>query len=141
MTSQASPVKLAWARGVTVGAAVLLSMVGIFQALQGISAIVNDVLFVKLGDYVYKFDVTAWGWIHLILGLVAIGLGIALFLGQRWAHIAALVVVVLQAVVQFMWLPYYPGWAIVIIILDVVIVWALVVQLDAARSPVSAQTP
>ena len=133
MTSQPSPVKLAWARGLTVGAAVLLSMVGIFQALQGISAIVNDVLFVRLGDYVFKLDVTAWGWIHLILGLVAIGIGVALFLGQRWAHIAALVIVVLQAVVQFMWLPYYPGWAIVIIIIDVLIVWAVVVQLDASR--------
>ena len=134
MSSQPSPTKLAWAEGLTVFAASLLITVGIFQSLQGLAAIINDQRFVVTGDYVYKFDTTSWGWIHLVLGLVAIGLGIALIMGQAWAHIVALVVVVLQAVAQFMWLPYYPIWAVVIIVLDVAIIWALVVQLGRPRN-------
>ena len=133
MSSQPSSTKLAWAEGLTVFAAALLITVGIFQALQGLAAIINDQRFVVTGEYIYKFDTTTWGWIHLILGLVAIGLGIALIMGQTWSLIVALVVVILQAVAQFMWLPYYPVWAIVIIVLDIAILWALVVQLGRPK--------
>ena len=134
MSSQPSPTKLAWSEGLTVFAASLLITVGIFQALQGLAAIINDQRFVVTGDYIYKLDTTGWGWIHLILGLAAIGLGIALIMGQTWSHIVALVVVILQAIAQFMWLPYYPVWAIVIIVLDVAIIWALVTQLSRSKT-------
>ena len=134
MSSQTSPTKLAWAEGLTIFAAALLIMVGIFQALQGLAAIINDQRFVVTGDYVYKFDITGWGWIHLILGLVAIGVGAAMIMGQTWSYIVAIVIAILSAVAQFMWLPYYPIWAIVIIALDVAIVWALVEQISSRRT-------
>jgi hypothetical protein len=134
MSSQTSPTKLAWAEGLTIFAAALLIMVGIFQALQGLAAIINDQRFVVTGDYVYKFDITGWGWIHLILGLVAIGVGAAMIMGQTWSYIVAIVIAILSAVAQFMWLPYYPIWAIVIIALDVAIIWALVEQIGSRRT-------
>jgi hypothetical protein len=134
MSSQTSPTKLAWTEGLTVFAAALLIMVGIFQALQGLAAIINDQRFVVTGDYVYKFDITGWGWIHLILGLVAIGVGAAMIMGQTWSYIVAMVIAILSAVAQFMWLPYYPIWAIVIIALNVAIIWALVEQVGTRRT-------
>lgn len=134
MSTQVSPTKAAWAEGLTVFAACLLVLVGIFQALQGLAAIINDQRFVVTGNYVYKFDTTQWGWIHLILGLVFIGVSIAMFMGQTWSFIVAMVVAVLSAVAQFMWLPYYPVWAIVIIAMDVAIIWALVTQLGTSRT-------
>ncbi|HKX68223.1 MAG TPA: hypothetical protein VJN29_13475 [Intrasporangium sp.] len=134
MSSQTSPTKLAWTEGLSVFAAALLIMVGIFQALQGLAAIINDQRFVVTGDYVYKFDITGWGWIHLILGLVAIGVGTAMIMGQTWSYIAAMVFAILSAVAQFMWLPYYPIWAIVIIALNVAIIWALVEQVGTRRT-------
>jgi len=134
MSSQPSPTKLAWAEGLAVFAASLLIMVGIFQALQGLAAIINDERFVVTGNYVYKLDATGWGWIHLILGLVFIGVGIAMIMGQTWSFVAAMVVAIVSAVAQFMWLPYYPVWAIVIIALDVAIIWALVTQLGRSRT-------
>ena len=106
-------------------AAALLIMVGILLYLA-LAATINDQRFVVTGDYVGKFDITGWGWIHLILGLVAIGRGAAMIMGQTWSFIVALVIAILSAVAQFMWLPYYPIWAIVIIALDVAIIWALV---------------
>jgi len=84
MSSQPSPTKVGWAEGLTVFAASLLMLVGIFQALQGLAAIINDQRFVVTGNYIYKFDTTQWGWIHLILGLAAIGLGIAMLMGQSF---------------------------------------------------------
>ncbi len=134
MSSQPSPTKLGWAEGLAVFAASLLIMVGIFQALQGLAALINNERFVVTGNYVYKLDITGWGWIHLILGLVFIGVGIAMIMGQSWSFVAAMVVAVLSAVAQFMWLPYYPVWAIVIIALDVAIIWALVTQLGRSRT-------
>jgi len=134
MSSQTSPTKLGWTEGLSVFAAAMLIMVGIFQALQGLAAIINDQRFVVTGDYVYKFDITGWGWIHLILGLVAIGVGTAMIMGQTWSYIAAMVFAILSAVAQFMWLPYYPIWAIVIIALNVAIIWALVEQVGTRRT-------
>ena len=134
MSSQPSSTKMAWAEGLTLAGASLLVMVGIFQALQGLAAIVNDQRFVVTGSYIYKFDTTTWGWIHLILGLLAIGLGVAMIMGQGWSFVVGIIVAIISAVSQFMWLPYYPVWAIVIIALDVAIVWALVARLRGPRT-------
>ena len=119
MSSQPSPTKLAWAEGLAVFAASLLIMVGIFQALQGLAAIINDERFVVIAGR------------SLLIELEA---GIAMIMGQSWSFVAAMVVAVLSAVAQFMWLPYYPVWAIVIIALDVAIIWALVTQFGRSRT-------
>src|SRR5687767_4396131 len=82
----------AFAVGVTVAASVFMCLGGILQALQGIGAIVNDDFYVVGEEYVYSFDVTAWGWIHLILGNVVFAAGIALFSGAVWARTVAVLV-------------------------------------------------
>jgi hypothetical protein len=124
-----SPNTLAWTAGITVFAGLMLITVGAFQALQGLVAVVDDQRFVVAGAYVYSFDTTTWGWIQLVIGLAAVGLGIAVIAGRAWALIAAVPVAILSAVAQFMWLPYEPARAVVVIALDVVVVWALAVQL------------
>ena len=129
MPRQPSANTLAWAAGLTVFAGLLLITVGLFQALEGLVALVDDQRFVLAGAYVYTFDTTTWGWIQLVLGLAAVGLGIAVIVGQVWSLIVAVSVAILSAVAQFMWLPYDPVRAVVIIALNAVIVWALAVQL------------
>ncbi|WP_323102249.1 hypothetical protein [Intrasporangium sp. YIM S08009] len=129
MTSQPSSTKLEWAAGLTVFAGLLLITAGLFQALGGITALVNDQRYVLAGAYVYTFDVTTWGWIQLVLGLAALGLGIAVIVGKVWSLIVAVAVAILSATAQFMWLPYDPVRAIVVIAINAVIVWALAVQL------------
>ncbi len=129
MSKQPSQSTLEWAAGVTVFAGLLLITVGSFQALEGLVAVVNDQRFVLTGAYVYAFDTTTWGWIQLVLGLAAVGLGIAVMVGKVWSFIIAVAVAILSAVAQFMWLPYDPVRAILIIGLNALILWALVVQL------------
>jgi len=114
-----------WAAGGAIFAATIMIMVGIFQALSGIAAIANDEFFVVTRHYTFDLDVTAWGWIHLIFGVVVALAGVFLLMGRAWAGIVAITLAVLSAISQFFFIPYYPWWALLIIALDVFVIWAL----------------
>jgi hypothetical protein len=111
--------------GLTVFAAVMLIMVGIFQAIAGVVALFNDTFYVVGEKYIFQFDVTTWGWVHLILGVVIAVAGYFLFRGAVWARTVGVILASISAVLNFAWLPHYPIWAIAIITLDVFIIWAL----------------
>jgi hypothetical protein len=120
-----SQTKQAVATGATVGTAVLLGVVGVLAVFQGLAAILQGPTFVIGFEYVYKIDANGWGWIHLLVGLAAVGVAIGLFLGKTWAAVAAIVIAGLSIVVNFLWLPYYPWWSLVVIALDVFIIWSV----------------
>ncbi|MCZ4653002.1 hypothetical protein O4157_16440 [Gordonia amicalis] len=120
-----SSAKQGFAFGISIVAAALLFVAGLVSVFQGISAIANDELFVVGRDYIFEFDLTAWGWIHLILGIVGILVAGGLAVGADWARIAAIVIASLSIIAQFLWLPYYPAWAILIIVLDLIVIWAV----------------
>lgn len=114
------------AHGFTFFGGLLLIIVGAFQALEALSAIVHDQYVVVAPRYIYTFDLTAWGWVHLLVGLGLVAVGIFLLRGQRWAMMAGIVIAALSAVINFTWLPYAPFWAILVIAVDLLIIWALV---------------
>ncbi len=113
------------ATGWTVFAAVLMFFGGVMAVLQGITAIARDDLIVVTHNYAYTFNVTSWGWIHLILGALIAVAGLALFTGATWARFVGIAVAGLGMVANFLWLPYYPFWAILLIFVDVAVIWAL----------------
>jgi hypothetical protein len=117
--------------GWLVFAGVLMVFGGFMTLFAGIAAIANDDVFVATNDYVYRFDLTGWGWIHLILGIVIVLAGFALFQGATWARVVGVVLVGLGMIANFLWLPYAPFWAIVLIAIDGFVIWALC----AAPSP------
>ena len=108
----------------------VLATVGLFQLFEGLSAVLNDAVYVTTRNYVYKFDLTAWGWLHLIIGAVAIAVGISILVGQRWALYGGIAIATLSALSQFLFLPWQPLWALLIIGIDIAIVWALAVRLS-----------
>lgn len=118
----------AWATGWTVFAGTILALTGIFQIIAGIVAVASDELYVVTNDWIFKFDVTTWGWIHLVLGVVLLLSGIGIFTGNVVARSVGVFIAGLSAIAAFMWLPYYPLWGIVIIALDVAVIWALTTQ-------------
>jgi hypothetical protein len=122
-----------WVVGFILFAAVMMMMVGVFQALAGLIAIVDDEFFVATKDYLFKFDVTTWGWIHLILGIVVAVAGWALLSRQTWARAVGIALAALSALANFLFIPYYPLWSLLIIALDVFVIWALAVH---GREPV-----
>ncbi len=111
--------------GVTVFASVMMMMAGLFQAIAGIVALVDDQFYVVGREYVFQFDTTTWGWIHLTLGVLVGLAGIALFSGAVWARSVGVVLALLCGVAAFAWLPWYPIWALVLITSAVLVVWAL----------------
>ena len=114
-----------FAVGVTVFAAVMMMMVGAFQALYGLVALFNDTFYVVGQKWTFTFDITLWGWIHLLVGLLVVLAGVFLLAGATWARIVGVVVASVSAVLNFMSLPYYPVWGILIIAADVFVIWAL----------------
>jgi hypothetical protein len=115
----------AWAVGWAGFAGFMLILAGIMQGLNGLSAILNDNFFVKLPNYTFRFDVTTWGWIHLILGLILVASGVGIFKGHILGRTVGVIAAGLSVIGNFMWLPYYPVWAIVAIAIGIAVIWAL----------------
>jgi hypothetical protein len=111
--------------GFTVFAAVMMLMVGAWQALAGLIAIFQNDFFVPTRNYIFQFDVTTWGWIHLILGLVVAFAGWGLLSGRTWARIVGITLAALSATANFLFIPYYPFWSILMVAVDIFVIWAL----------------
>jgi hypothetical protein len=115
--------------GWIVFAAFFMIINGIFGALQGLTALLRDEsYFVVNKDGLLTFDYTSWGWIHLILGIVLIVVGIFLLRGAAWARVLAVILVGLHMIAQFGFLSAFPVWGIITIAVDVVILYALLVH-------------
>jgi hypothetical protein len=114
-----------WAVGGITFAATMLIMIGAFQVIAGIAAIAEDDFLVLTANYVFDLDVTAWGWIHLLLGVVLLLAGFGLFSGATWAGVTAITIAVLSAIANFFFIPYYPFWSILVIGLNCWVIWAL----------------
>lgn len=117
--------KGAWAMGGVAFAGVMLATLGVFQALQGIAAIADDEVYVSGISYVYQFDLTTWGWIHLVIGVIAIAAGLGMLAQQTWANLVGLLIAFLSAISSFAFMPYYPFWSIVILAFDIFVIWAV----------------
>lgn len=107
-------------------AGVLMLCSGVLAVLQGIAAVAEDDLYARVGSYVYELDLSAWGWIHLVLGAVAAATGAALLKGMAWARFVGIFLAALSLVTQFLFLPYEPLWSIVVMAIDVFVIWSLV---------------
>ena len=114
-----------WAVGFTLFAALMMLMTGMFQALAGLVAIFENEFYVSTRNYLFQFDATSWGWIHLILGLIVAFAGWGLLSGRTWARVVALTLAVLSAIANFLFIPYYPFWALLLITLDIFVIWAI----------------
>ena len=68
-----------WALGGIAFAATIMTLIGVFQSLAGLVAIFNDEFYVVARNYTFDLDVSAWGWIHLLIGLAILATGLGLF--------------------------------------------------------------
>jgi hypothetical protein len=117
------------AYSVALFAAAMLAVVGVVQVLEGISAVAKDSIYVAGVKYAYEIDVTTWGWIHIVLGAVAVAAAVGLFLDQSWGRIAGISIAALGVIANFAFVPYYPIWSLVVIAFYGIVIWALAYQL------------
>ena len=114
-----------WATGGMVFASVMLALAGFFQIIGGIAAISNDKFFVKAHNYAFHMDVGTWGWIHLLIGLGCVLVSFGLWNRAGWAAVLGMIIAGLAAIDNFLFIPYYPIWSLLVIGLCVWVIWAL----------------
>lgn len=111
--------------GFTFFAGIMMIMVGAFDAIQGLAAVFKKDFYTVTSNYVFHFNVSTWGWIHLILGLIVLLAGFALFSGAVWARTVGVIMAAVIAISNFAFIPIYPVFSIVIIAVCVFVIWAL----------------
>jgi hypothetical protein len=122
---QGQPAPRRGATGLTTFAGIMMILAGTFQAVDGLVGLLANEFYVNTPNYLFKFDATRWGWIHLLVGLLVLLAGIAVLAGQTWGRVIGIVLAALSALANFAFIPYYPFWSLTIIALDVFVIWAL----------------
>ncbi len=113
--------------GFTAFAGVMMIVVGFFHAIAGFGAILEDKVYVVGSDYVFSFDATAWGWIHLLIGVLLVLAGFGVFSGSVAARTVGVILATISAIANFAFLLGWnaPLWSIIMILVDITIIWAL----------------
>lgn len=106
-------------------AGTMLIMVGLFQVLQGIAAVAQDTVYLTGVEYVYQLDVSSWGWIHLVVGALALATGIGVLAAKSWAYMVGIALAVVASITNFAFLPYYPIWSVIVLAFNVAVIWSL----------------
>ena len=115
-----------WAGWVAFGA-IMMIVVGGFQAVMGLTALFKDSYYlVPRSDLVVSVSYTTWGWVHLLLGLVAFGAGFGLLRGQMWARILGVAVALASLLVNLVFVPAFPLWALSVMTVDILVIYAIV---------------
>jgi hypothetical protein len=81
-------------------------------------------------------DYTAWGWTHIIGGVVLGLVGACLMAGQMWARVVAVIIATISAFINIAFLPAYPIWSAIMIALDVVVIWAVTMHGSEVKSAI-----
>jgi hypothetical protein len=103
------------------------------EVLQGVEAIRGGgELLATSGDEVYEIDLTVWGWIHVVIGILLVAVAVGILGRRSWGQVTGLVVAGLSMLANFAFLPYYPWWSVVSIAFGALVVWALCTQLREA---------
>ncbi|MEU9208745.1 hypothetical protein AB0D27_12545 [Streptomyces sp. NPDC048415] len=124
-----------WATGGTVFAGVLMMVSGILGVLNGIAGIAADDVYARIGTYVYEFNLTTWGWIHLVIGVLVAITGWGVLKGAGWARGVGIGLTALYMIEYFMFIPYAPIWSLIAIVIAVFVMWALATAGRPATTP------
>jgi hypothetical protein len=114
--------------GWVVFAGVMMILGGILWAIVGLIALFNSDWVVFGKEAALWIDLSGWGWIHLILGLLMTLAGFLVIQGNMFGRTVAVILAMLSIIINFVWLPVYPIWSIVIITIDIFIIYAVMVH-------------
>jgi hypothetical protein len=123
--TQAATEPSSWAVGWTMFAAIMMGIQGVWWAMAGLIALFNDNFYVATENYIFQFDVTTWGWIHLLVGIVLVAAAAGLYSGSPWARTVGVIMASIAMILAFAWLPWYPIWALLFIAISIAVIWSL----------------
>ena len=116
--------------GWVIFAATMFAIVGVFNFIQGIVFLVEDTWVVLVPDSILVFDLTTWGWILLILGVVEMVVAWGVLSAQTWAQIVGIIIATVGAVLNLLSVSIYPIWGLIILVLQILVIYALAVHGD-----------
>lgn len=114
-------------------ASVLLMLTGALHILAGLTGIFNSDFYVAVNGQLLVFGYMSWGWAHLLIGAAALGIGVGLATGRYWARIAGMAIVVVSIVANVAFLPVYPWWSTIALIVDALVLYAIALHSDEVR--------
>jgi hypothetical protein len=104
-------------------AGLMLILAGVLDVFDGLWALTaEDTTFDAL---FWDDNIEARGWFWLILGIVVVATGFAVFARERWAVFAGIAVTLVAAMLNFLWIFVYPLATAVIVTLNVLVAYAL----------------
>lgn len=116
--------------GWVVFASFMLVLAGTFSVIDGLIAVTTDTVIVAGEDQLVAFDLTQWGWIHIIVGAVVIAAGFGVASGQTWARVVGVIAAGVSALSTVAFIHVYPFWSFSIVIIDILIIYGLLVHGD-----------
>jgi hypothetical protein len=132
MTTRTAAGPTGWA----VFAGIVLFIAGFLNFFYGLGGILNDEVVTVQGRGVIIWDFTAWGWIHLLIGVAMVATGLGLLAAQSWARAGGVIFASLNAIAQIGLITAFPLWSITLIALDVIVIYQLTANwLPAERGP------
>ena len=126
-----------WVVGLSLFAGILMMISGLFNAMEGVVALARNEVYAITPRYIFAFDLTTWGWIQIILGVIVLAAGVGVITGQLWGRVVGITIATLTILANFAFIPYYPVWSMLIIALNVFVIWALCVYDRNAASAAS----
>ncbi|MDP9849871.1 DUF7144 family membrane protein [Streptosporangium lutulentum] len=109
-------------------AALMMILTGAFNIIYGLVAIFRNTFFLETPNNTLLFNLSAWGWIHLILGILLVVAGLAVIAGQTWGRVVAVALAMVNAITQMLLFSAYPWWSLLAIAIDVLVIYALIVH-------------
>jgi len=110
-------------------AAIVLLIAGIFDAIYGLMAVIGpDTAYFLTSENLFMMNVAGWGWWHIVIGALLIITALALFGGATWARVVAIILAILNAIGQLFMIPAQPWLSIILIVLDILVIYALTVH-------------
>ncbi|WP_241968162.1 hypothetical protein [Streptomyces sp. ICBB 8177] len=113
------------AAGLVLFAGVMMVANGILGIFEGVVAVAKQHVYVATPNYAFKLSLYSWGWVHIVVSALVLIVGLGVIAGQAWARAVGIVIVALSLLANFMFLPYYPFWSLIVLAIDIFVLWAL----------------
>ena len=114
--------------GWVVFASIMLAIMGIFHMIAGFVALFQEDVYAITPNYVWVFDYSQWGWIHIFGGLLAFIAAGSLLKGNMFGRVVAVLVTMASVIANMAFVPIYPIWSIMMVVLGILVIWAVVVH-------------
>lgn len=106
----------------------MMMILGGMQAIAGLAAIFKQTFYITTQNHLLVLDYRQWGWTALILGIIIFFAGLELFRGAMWARVLAIILAGISFLTNMAFIDAYPVWSVLIMIVDVLIIYALLVH-------------